>query len=1172
MTRAESHRRRMAPSGPAAAAALLDEDEAARRDAIDPTRSFLVQAPAGSGKTELLIQRVLALLAHVDRPERVVAITFTRKAAGEMRERVVRALAEARSGTPVESPHQAVTRKLAQAVLAQDARHGWQLCDHPARLAVSTIDALSAALARAAPVGSGLGAAPCIEEDANAMYAAAAHSALAAAAADDPAWTTLLAHRDNDGAQVVELVAAMLGKREQWLRLPWSAAPAALRAALERTLADEVEGELAIARNALATADWATLAPLAEAAAQCFTDAGGATAETIAELTALGRTGGPPPATVAALPAWVAVAGWLLLKDRKAPAFRNMVDKRNGFPVDGNAKVAAARRIRKQEMLDWLDAHRESEDFAAALDLVRGLPPGCYDDATWEVIAALLSVLPRAAAHLTTVFAGQGAVDFPQGSLAALAALGEADAPTDLLLRLDLRLEHLLIDEFQDTSFAQLELLARLTAGWTPGDGRTLFAVGDPMQSIYRFRGAEVRVFVDSRQRGEVAGVPVLPLTLRRNFRSQAGLVDWVNGTFPAVLGAVDDPWRGAVAFEPAVAKHPPLPGPAATFDACADAEAEAERVVAHVCEALAGDGDVAILARSRGHLAAILPALRARDIAYAAVDLDHLGARPAVLDLQALTHAIVQPADRLAWLAVLRAPWCGLELADLCALVAAADAHPTRSLAALVMEASAGAGANAAGASSPPLSADGQARFTRVASIVGRALAARGHVPLSARVRGAWLALGGPATVVEPLDLAAADRFFALLSAHERAGDVPDWPGFVAALAELRAGDAADATTRLRVMTMHKAKGLEFDTVVVVGAGRGARNQTPELLRWRVRPDGPLLGAVSARGGVDDPVGAYLKALAGREEDAELARLMYVACTRAKRRLHLTTPLKVGLDKASGAPVWKPPATRTALARMWPQLEGGLAPPPSAMSSDATTATVAAPTMATTVAPALLRLPCDWSSPPIASPLGVDAGTSEPGPFLPFDWAREVARHVGTVAHRMFAAIAADGLAAWSDARVGAAAAWIGAELRSLGVGGDALAPALADVQAAVRGLLADERGRWLFAPTHDDPRSEWALAGIDGGAVVHVVLDRTFVVDGVRWIVDFKTGGHEGGDVEAFLDAERERYAVAMRRYARLVGALDPRPVRLGLYHPRLGGWREWEFDPDREAGVGR
>jgi hypothetical protein len=658
-------------------------------------------------------------------------------------------------------------------------------------------------------------------------------------------------------------------------------------------------------------------------------------------------------------------------------------------------------------------------------------------------------------------------------------------------------------------------------------------------------------------------------LTLRRNFRAQARLVDWVNAVFPAVLGAVNDPWRGAVAFAPAVARHPPLVGAAVTFDACTSIDAEAGRVVAHVRAALARDGDVAILARSRGHLAAILPALRAQGISYAAVDLDQLGDRPAVLDLQALTHALVQPADRLAWLAVLRAPWCGLVLADLGALVAAADAHPSRSLAALVATAAAATPKRGGPAAARwPLSADGAARFARTAAILAPALAARGHVPLVARVRGAWLALGGPATVAEPLDLAAADRYFALLAAHERAGDVPDWAGFVAALGELKAADAADATTRLRVMTMHKAKGLEFDTVIVVGAGRGVRADGTELLRWRVRPRGLILGAVGARGGGDDPVGAYLKSLAAREEDAELARLMYVACTRAKRRLHLTTHLAVAVDETSGDVAWRPPPSRTPLARMWPELAQELAPPPppgadAAAGGDA--ADGAAPT-----APLLSRLPVDWSPPSATPPLAVANPAPDGETSLPFDWAREVARHVGTVAHRVFAAIAADGAAAWDEARVGRAAAWIGAELRSLGVGGDALAGAIADVQSAGRGLVDDARGRWLFAATHDDARSEWALAGVDGDAVVHVVLDRSFVADGVRWIVDFKTGGHEGADRDAFLDAERVRYAATMQRYARLVAALDPRPVRLGLYHPRLAGWREWAFDPAAAPAV--
>src|SRR5262249_23103623 len=120
----------------AADRALGAADDAARERALDVSRSFLVQAPAGSGKTELLIQPCYALPAQVERPEPIVAVTFTGKAPGKMRERIVTALRDAETNTPMRSPHGAKTRQLALAALAQDSRHGWQLLVHPSRLAV----------------------------------------------------------------------------------------------------------------------------------------------------------------------------------------------------------------------------------------------------------------------------------------------------------------------------------------------------------------------------------------------------------------------------------------------------------------------------------------------------------------------------------------------------------------------------------------------------------------------------------------------------------------------------------------------------------------------------------------------------------------------------------------------------------------------------------------------------------------------------------------------------------------------------------------------------------------------------------------------------------------------------------------------------------------------------
>jgi len=779
---------------------------------------------------------------------------------------------------------------------------------------------------------------------------------------------------------------------------------------------------------------------------------------------------------------------------------------------------------------------------ADALHAVRRLPAPRYDDETWALIEALLEVLPRVAAELTLTFRAAGKIDFTQGTLAALEALGDADAPSDLLLKLDYRISHLLVDEFQDTSYTQLELIRRLTAGWQADDGRTLFAVGDPMQSIYRFRGAEVRLFVEAQASDRIGDVPVENLVLARNFRAHPRLVDWTNRVFPAVLGAASDAWRGVVGFVPAVAAcDASVPG-AQSFDVLIDDASEARAVVGQVQQALAeGSDSIAILVRARAHLDSLLPALRAAAIPYAAVELDALGERQAVRDLASLAHALIQPADRLAWLSVLRAPWCGLALPDLFAATAAADAMHGGSIAALM-----DATAPIAG-----LTSDGSARLARVASVLGPALVARGRESVAARVRGAWLALGGGATLGEAIDLEAAERFFALVDDYEVAGDVPDWPGLSAALQWLHAEPDPRVVTRVQVMTLHRAKGLEFDTVILPGLGRAPNRGAPEILRWRRRPRGLLVASMKAKGGESDPIYSYLRRLAEVEEGAELARLLYVGATRAKRRLHLTAVL--GAGDVDGERSWLEPSAGSALAKFWSLLGGAMASPPGAVEGGA-----AAPERRP-----LKRLPISWRAPSMRDSVPVRAWLPPSREQLPFDWAREAARHVGTVVHRVLAQIAEEGIAAWTTARVAALAPRLRAELAAARVDEAELPASVAAVIDSVSALLSDPRGRWLFDPAHAEAVSEFALGGWSGNAVTHLVVDRTFVAGGVRWIVDFKTGSHQGADPGGFLDREQERYRAQLEQYAAFVRVLDPRPIRLALYHPLLRGWREWAYD---------
>jgi ATP-dependent exoDNAse (exonuclease V) beta subunit len=178
------------------------------------------------------------------------------------------------------------------------------------------------------------------------------------------------------------------------------------------------------------------------------------------------------------------------------------------------------------------------------------------------------------------------------------------------------------------------------------------------------------------------------------------------------------------------------------------------------------------------------------------------------------------------------------------------------------------------------------------------------------------------------------------------------------------------------------------------------------------------------------------------------------------------------------------------------------------------------------------------------------------------FSWAGEAARHVGTVVHRFLQRIADEGLDVWEGRGLVAIANIIRVAIKQEGIPAAERETALARVQQALAGVLEDPRGRWLLSRDHEEARSEHRLTGEVSGAFVNVVLDRTFIDrDGVRWIVDYKTGVHEGGDLDVFLDRERERYQRQLERYAALLARVESRPIRLGLYFPLLKGWREWE-----------
>jgi len=1106
---------------------LLREDEENRQRALE-LDSFIVEAPAGAGKTELLTQRFLRLLATVDEPEEIIAITFTNKAAGEMRARIQESFALARSDAEPQAAHKRVTWALARAALARDAECGWQLAAQPGRLRLTTIDALCASLARQMPLLSRFGTQPAVAEDARRHYEEAARRALEHLEnADENAdgIAAALTHLDNDVTRLARLLADMLARREQWRAVGGLDHP---EAALFETACALVQEELEQVALMLDARWQQPLLPLARFAAANLN------AETLAGWTE------PLGAEIEALPRWRALAE-LLLTQKDEP--RKTVNVKNGFPSGKDAKA------QKDAMLEFLAAL--DADALAALRRLRRLP--LPDHAGDAVVQALARLLKLAAAELWLVFRSQGEVDFSELALHASAALGDAEAPTELALQLDYRIRHLLVDEFQDTSPTQIELLERLTAGWQPGDGRTLFLVGDPMQSVYRFRKADVGLFLRAAENG-IGALPLTSLRLSRNNRSCPEVVDWINTHFPALFPVGDEPLAGEIRYRPFVATRAMAPGAGVWLHPVAvgrddEREAVARREAAAVVAIIEAEWQaeptrkIAVLARARDHLAALVAAIRRHPAGwrFAAVELEPLSQRQVVQDLIALTRALHHRADRVNWLAILRAPWCGLRLADLHALAGADHVATIWSL------------INDAGHVAC-LAADGQQRLLHLRAVLGEALAGQGRQRRRRWVEDAWRKLGGENCCDDESARRDAAAFFERLDALDAAGRfaVDTLEDDMARLFAAADG-AADGS--LQLMTIHKSKGLEFDTVIVPGLARANAKRDTPLLIWDTFPftDGERLLAapvnVRRRTGNEPTLYDFLQTIEAERDGNEAARVLYVAATRAIRALHLVATVTHDEAGAQSAPRTGALLARLVTAGAWPETAGSERQDAVSVADSAEEDNALA-----SFVPRLQRLaepgtPADWWAPPLVLP-ALSADT-------PSD---ALAAALGTLTHACLEQIAGE-LDAWDAARMEqllhSAECW----LASRGWAQSEAAQGAARVTGWLHIMLASAEGRWLLA-SHEQDGAELALTKVGAGDTADAfapspttrVIDRTFVTDGIRWIIDYKTAWFGDAADSTRLAQHAERYRPQLETYAALF-AEEGLQVKCAIFYVAYG-----------------
>ncbi len=1112
-------------------------DQAARIQALDPRQSFIVQAPAGSGKTELLTQRFLKLLATVNEPEEILALTFTKKAALEMRSRIRQAFIKAQQAPP-EAAHEQQTWQLAQEALKQDELRNWGLLANPNRLRIKTIDSLNTLLTRQLPLLSQFGASPEIMAYPKTLYREAVQTVLTHLE-EKVSWSSaiaqLLLQLDNNLLTAEDLLVEMLSKRDHWLPhiMAHQGKSPSLRLALEANLQALIEESLTTLKAALPKESIPDLVSLLQFAA--------AQLKTINPTSPiLGWTsGGELPGTqVRDKESWLALAELLLTKDK---TWRKKIDKNIGFPrIQSKSKMDPHRNAKDKMKLLIEDLSQHEKLHQALIDLLY-LPEAGYSETQWERLRAQAEVLKIAVAQLQVVFKLSGKIDYTENALAALLALGDEDAPTDLAFVLDYQIKHILVDEFQDTSSNQYELLKKLVRGWQAGDGRSLFLVGDPMQSIYRFREADVGLFLRARQQG-LGSIPLKSLTLSVNFRSTPSLITWINTHFNQILPVYDDIASGAVSYTASISGKATATAALSAVQLHAfsndDPLAQTQGIIRLLQQEQEQQPNnmIAILVRSRNHLKTLIPALKNAKLAYQAVEIDPLQTRPLIQDLLALTRALLYPADRLAWLAILRAPCCGFTLKDLLVLASATkSAYFWQCMqdSELVLQ----------------LSSEGQLQLKRILPILTSALAERHREDLFTWVEKTWLALGGPACLETEAELQDANIFFDLLKKLSPEGSLSlKWASLEEALNQLYAQTPSQAACRIQIMTIHNAKGLEFDTVILPHLEKGISKQDKPLLTWLERPlvnnrMALLLAPMAAIGEEEDKLYQHIRRQDKNKTQHEQGRLLYVAATRAKKTLHVCMSLE---HEANGE--YKLPIESSMLRKMWPTIQHELGSSPPSLDRAPQQEKISY----------LNRLSSDWTH-----PLPATAFAERPAlnTIQAFHLSLNQAPIIGTVVHYILQQISNFGLSWWNNKSASEYRAYFKALLIKNGSLPTEVEVALEKVEKAIFNTLADQRGQWLLQEWQE-AQAEFALTALIKGQATRLVIDRTFVDEkGVRWIIDYKTTVPEDHNLPVFLAKEKEKYASKMQSYHQALASMDPRPIRLGLYFPLVPAWCEWQ-----------
>jgi len=899
-------------------AAVSPEDFS--RAACDPQRSVVVEACAGSGKTWLLVTRMLRLLLAGAAPGDILAITFTRKAAEEMRQRLLDILAQLASADDDGVVRELVARTVDERdapALVDTARGLYaRVLESPQRMAIDTFHGWFGSLLRGAPLSSGVQQGASLREDAGRLrreaWAPFWRGLLAEDYAELRAAYETLADLVGD-FQAGRLLDAMFHQRSDWWAYKAQAGERPLDA-LDTVLGDD-----------------ATIDPLIE------------TLQDAALLTDMLRAS-----------SWLGQGG--AAEGKRAVTIESAVTAARGIDVSDEA-------ARAQAFDALFAAFHTQAGKARACKPTKALIKAIGDDHAQTLVTlhttlceALTTIQARRQeAHVRAVNAAlfalgdalidryqaykrqARAMDFTDLEWEAARLMQQEDTAAYLQVRLDARYKHLLLDEFQDTNPMQWRILQGWLAGYAgTGTQPSVFLVGDPKQSIYRFRRADARLF-DAARDMLVAEFGATVLRTNRTRRNAPAVLEWVNAVFQQARARGDYPIYAeqSTAVDAPIGQALLLPlvpvpeaaqvddtnprdtltqpreeaGDSQRYDegrqvaACLRALHANERIREGGVERSARWSDFQLLVRRKRYLADYERALRDAGVPYISPRRGGLLATLEALDLCALLDFLMTPQADLSLAHVLRSPMFAVTDDDLIAIAQAGDSTfaPTwwERLTALSNQ------------------ADAAPVLRHAHRMLARWLAVAPTLPVHDLLDHIVYTGELKRRYAERAPAANRDQVLANLDAFLKlaldldGGRYPSLPKFMAELRAIRQGDedespdegtqadaeapdaidaevASEGLDTVQILTVHASKGLEAPFVVLLDTHHSdtRADSAGILIDWPPGADAPThfsaFGKTSERGRARDPLFAQENALAEREN----WNLLYVAMTRARQAL----------------------------------------------------------------------------------------------------------------------------------------------------------------------------------------------------------------------------------------------------------------------------------------------